>query len=177
MEEEKKASKAAKRQQKKNADLPSMREKVERRQKKDLEHQRVRPTAQPLLPEVISDWERMLIAKHFPGRYNVPYVTDMNVTTQKTGCLDSAFNVAQCADTANYGNLYPFGSYWYVVVAFCPVLSGYYGPGNSGTLSTSVKLGGLSIQGTNSPTAGILSFSDFYTTSGGCFDMSTIYGS
>lgn len=71
----------------------------------------------------------------------------------------------------------PFGGFWYVLVAYCPVLSGFYGSGNSGSVANNVKLGGLTIQGTDSPTAGLLQLQDFYTVTGGCYDMSSIYGS
>jgi len=39
---------------------------------------------QPQLKGVLSAWDEMLVAKTFPGLYNVPYVAGMNVTALPT---------------------------------------------------------------------------------------------
>ena len=38
----------------------------------------------PQLKQVMSGWDKMLVAKTFPGLYNVPYVAGMNVTSLPT---------------------------------------------------------------------------------------------
>jgi hypothetical protein len=40
-------------------------------------------------------WDQMLIAKHYPGKFDVPYVAGMNVTTANTGIVTSSFDISQ----------------------------------------------------------------------------------
>lgn len=42
-----------------------------------------------LLPEVLTDWEQMLIAKHSPGTIESPFMQAMGVSTIQTGIVKS----------------------------------------------------------------------------------------
>jgi len=116
----------------------------------------------------------MLVAKHFPGKYDVPYVAGMNMSSAHTGILSSQFSIANMydADTALSA---PCGSKRYQIIAYCPVLTAMNG---NAAFGTTTKLGGLTTMQTDDPNATIFTFTDFYsTTADEAYSMSDIYGS
>jgi len=42
----------------------------------------------------MSAWDAMNIAKLFPGKFDVPYVTDMNISAATTGVINSSLALA-----------------------------------------------------------------------------------
>ena len=61
---------------------------------------------------VLSMWDAMLIAKHDPGKYDVPFVAGMNITSASTGVINTPFDAVQAykLPTPAMANL---GSYAY----------------------------------------------------------------
>lgn len=50
--------------------------------------------------EMLNEWDAMMVAKHMPGRFNVPYINNMNITSQFTGIISTEFPTPQCYDTS-----------------------------------------------------------------------------
>lgn len=69
--------------------------------------------------------------------------------------------MSQCPDLDNSKALAAFGSFNYIIIAYCPIMSVFYGPGGVGKLDTATKLGGFLILGTDSPTTTALNLADF----------------
>jgi hypothetical protein len=127
------------------------------------------------LREVLNDWEEMLVAKHAPGMFNVPYVAGMNKSTAHTGILKSAFDLGQ-AYAAETQIKEDIGTRKYLCAFYCPVLSAMYGTAAPG-LGVGTKLGGLNIVQTDNPSLALLGFGDFNLNNGEAYSMSDMYGS
>lgn len=116
----------------------------------------------------------MLTAKHYPGKYDVPYVNGMNISTARTGVINTSYSISTCFDelTLGYTDL---GSRKYMLILYCPVLSIGYGSGNTGYFPTNTKLGGLVMTQVDDPNQQVFSLLDFQITTKG-IPLSSIYG-
>lgn len=81
----------------------------------------------------------MLVAKHMPGVFNVPFVSDMNRSSATTGIIHSAMTIQQAVNFDDAAVLVPkamatLSSFNYVVILYAPTLSACYGTGESGNL-------------------------------------------
>lgn len=117
----------------------------------------------------------MIVAKHFPGSVNPPFVSDMNVSSAHTGIVRTKMTVNDAYNTSGSleGNLLAD----YHVIMYCPSLSILYGPGSSPNIPTSSKLGGYYHVCTNQTSTDIASLSHFISTTKGALAMSSMYGS
>lgn len=112
------------------------------------------------LTEVLDAWDAMLAAKHWPGRYNVPFVSAMNISSNHVGVIHSNFSRTQCVDETNTS--LPMGTKDYTIIMYCPSMSVLYGPGGAGNIPATSKLGGLVIRQVTSPSLDLVRYNQFY---------------
>jgi len=97
------------------------------------------------MPQLTTAWDEMLVAKWYPGKFNVPYVAGMNVT----GLPTTTFSVSNAISSANvYGSTQdtPLGDTPYTLVMWSTSMTAFYGDGGTGNVPNSDKLGGLVIK-------------------------------
>jgi len=93
---------------------------------------RGKPNLPTNLGRVLSAWDHMLLAKHFPGEFQAPYVAGMNVLPIPTGVAASSFRLDTAVQSSNLdGARAAIGSNTYLLVAFAPSFTTYFG-GNHG---------------------------------------------
>jgi hypothetical protein len=86
------------------------------------------------------------VAKTHPGKFNVPYVAGMNVTTLPTNTF-SVSNSTATGDVFNrQGDDQPLGTTTYTLMMWCPSLTAFYGSGATYSVPTTDKLGGFVIK-------------------------------
>lgn len=72
-----------------------------------------------LMAEVLTDWDRMLLAKHSPGTMNAPFMQAMGVSTITPGVVKGSFSM-QYAWSLTSAKSEPIGTDDYVVIMFSP---------------------------------------------------------
>lgn len=118
----------------------------------------------------------MLTAKHFPGKFDVPYVSGMNNSTFHTGLIDNIFTVNSAYNHDTGGvSANTLGSASQMLICYCPTLSALYGTGSG--FATNVKLGGLVMIQCTNPSTPLFSYPDFYSAPiSQAYSMADIYG-
>jgi len=91
--------------------------------------------------KILTQWDAMMVAKHFPGQYDVPYLQGMGVSTAHTGIISTPYSAQNCWDYT-IGSMQPPGTRKFQILAWCPILTAYYGDGSAGAFPTNSKLGG-----------------------------------
>lgn len=81
---------------------------------------------------LLDEWDAMLVAKHFPGRYKVPYINNMNVSSSFTGVLSEAFTINDVYNCDSTPVLQNPGTKDYILAMWCPSLTVAYGDGAGG---------------------------------------------
>jgi len=145
-------------------------------------HQRARGTIQEAagmtrttVNEMMTLWDTVLLAKHQPGVHNVPFITDMNVSSASTGIIHSLFSMnSTYKNTGFQGYL---GDDDYTLIGFCPSLTACYGPGGLGNIPMTSKCGGIFIKTIADPAYDCMSFANFYGIPKGCMSMAQVLGS
>jgi hypothetical protein len=99
---------------------------------------------QPQLQGVMSAWDEMLVAKTFPGRYNVPYVAGMNVTSLPTNTFAVSQAIQEARQISNSTDQ-PLGTHPYTLIMWCPAATAFFGAGADGQIPATSKLGGFFI--------------------------------
>ena len=44
----------------------------------------------------LDELDKMNLAKHFPGKYNIRYINGLTPSSAMTGILDASFSMSQC---------------------------------------------------------------------------------
>jgi len=89
----------------------------------------------------------MVVAKNYPGQFDAPYVAGMNVCSVPTSTgrvattFDSAFEFGGTGDVESN-----IGTEDYLVIAWCPSTTAFFGDGGASNVPTTEKLGGFSMQ-------------------------------
>lgn len=99
--------------------------------------------SQPDSQKMVTAWDKCLLAKFSPGSINAPLVAGMNVAPFPT--LISVTSGSETrADLYGQG-FQPIGTQDYLLIAYCPVASIFFGDGNTvlSNYPTNTKLGGL----------------------------------
>lgn len=94
----------------------------------------------------MSAWDEMCVAKNVPGEFNVPYVAGMNVTNLPTTTFSISQSIEGCNIYGETSDTQPLGTEPYLLVMWCPSMTAFQGPGGSGHIPTTEKLGGFAIK-------------------------------
>lgn len=106
----------------------------------------------PRTKEIMTAWDKFTMAKLSPGNSNPQYVAGMNVTQVPTMTFSVTNTLESCymvdIDTSTGTSTFtiqPIGTAPYLFLFWIPAATAYHGPGGGGYISTSDKLGGLSV--------------------------------
>ena len=94
--------------------------------------------------QILSAWDRMTVAKRYPGQLDTEYCAGMNLTPLPTICASVSSQVRE-AYVPNELIFLPLGSKDYTVIMWCSSATLFHGPGGTGAFSTEQKLGGFYI--------------------------------
>jgi len=134
----------------------------------------VKPSQPVGINDMLSAWDKFTINRAYPGTCDAPYLNNMTVMPLPTGCFSISKAISSIYSLTTSAAATP-GSSDYVVVMWCPSLSSYQGPGGSGSMSNSTRLGGLVALQTNTLSDGV-NLTQFYNAAR-AFDCSSLYGS
>jgi len=123
---------------------------------------------------MLTAWDQCLLAKFKPGTINAPVVAGMNVTPFPTLIASTSGSEAK-ADRYLTGQL-DIGTDEYVLIAFCPIATSFYGDGGVSNFPTTTKLGGVVYQQSPNISSVALWASRFENVVGGR-SMAQVYGS
>lgn len=97
--------------------------------------------------QVLSAWDRMVVAKNYPGQFDAPYVAGMNVCSVPTSTGRVATTFDQAFEFGGTGDVESkIGTKDYLVIAWSPSTTAFFGDGGPSNIPVTEKLGGFSIQ-------------------------------
>lgn len=77
------------------------------------------------LHPLLDSWSAMLVAKHYPGKFNVPYVAGMNYSSNYTGVCTTSFSALETVVPGPSTQVAELGSKKYLVMGFCPQITAF----------------------------------------------------
>jgi hypothetical protein len=121
----------------------------------------------------------MTIAKNYPGQFDAPYVAGMNVCSVPTSTgrvattFDQAFEFGGTGETES-----KIGTQDYLLIAWCPSTTAFFGDGGTSNIPASDKLGGLAMQQFKAADFGTPALSrSFFQDARSMQPMTRVYGS
>lgn len=130
---------------------------------------------QPFTVErILSDWDRMLLAKYVPGEVEAPYCAGQNILPVPTGTFKKsiAFSTAVAADVSIDGARVQMGTSDFTIFAYCPVVTSHVG---TGTIAGQ-RLGGLQVMQVNNQGTSVL-YQDGFNRATRAYTCLDLYGS
>jgi len=108
--------------------------------------------------KILSDWDRMLLAKYLPGQVEAPYCAGQNILPVPTSTFRTSLAISRCPDTTTGIDSAPvsLGSATYCMMAFCPLISTHLGTGTAGAFATTTRLSGFQVLQGNSLSTAVL---------------------
>ena len=80
--------------------------------------------------QVLSAWDKMCIAKHYPGTFNAQYVAGMNVSSLPTMTFSVSNTFSTCATFGEACTIRePFGTHDYLLIMYSTSQTAFYGTG------------------------------------------------
>lgn len=96
--------------------------------------------------QILSAWDRMTIAKNYPGQFEAPFVAGMNVSSVPTSTGHIATTFDQCFESGGTGvTESKLGTQDYLLVCWCPSTTAFFGDGLANHIPTTDKLGGFAL--------------------------------
>lgn len=132
------------------------------------------PYKSPNSQELLSAWDKCILAKFAPGTIDAPIVAAMNVSPYPT-MISSTSGSENRADKFGSGPQ-PMGTFDYVLIAYSPVLSSFYGNGAASNFPVTTKIGGLVYQ-QSSTLSDVALWQDRFEDVSAGRSMSAVYGS
>lgn len=128
--------------------------------------------------KILSDWDRMLLAKYLPGQIEAPYCAGQNILPAPTGTFKTSFSVSRCvnADTGIDGVPVALGTTTYTMMAYCPLVSTHLGSGTTSAFSTSTRLSGFQVVQGSTLTTPVL-YQDGFNRTPRAYSCVELYGS
>lgn len=93
----------------------------------------------------MSAWDRMIVAKNYPGKIKTPFVAGMNLMRMPSICCSVGGSI-ESANTLGQSNQQDLGSSDVTVIMWCPSATAFFGTGGEGQIPSTTKLGGMVVK-------------------------------